>query len=548
MIHYFPTAGDGSGWAIDEDLRLIRASLQGIAVETGLARADVVHSPFWTALSMHDPGILARRFVIAHADNPPFFYLTQPAFAHAQQAVDLWVARSREAAAQFAKLGLPAIHIPYAIDGSLFFPIPEKKALRESLGLPRDRYLIGNFHRDSEGADLTRPKLQKAPEFMVRVCARLIREGLPIHVVLAGPRRHWIRKALSGEGIPFTFVGDDSIEGDDFGPNILPREKLNELTNACDLYFIPSRWEGGPQSAMEAAACRIKVLSPPLGVAADILEPDSLFDGVEDAVYRIREDIKNGTLNRTIDPQFKKWKTSHSAESMSSAIRSLYLDLPDRISSKSLKRPARDLFDEAVWQFRRRLPAATQASRSPSIQHEDGLRPSLDEVVRLHGITRSSGSAPLAGFVPNPDRWAGQFRHQLAGTDFLPQDAIPGAIILFPAVQDAVNYRTAGGKNLILVLPPPVPDFHEYSDAPLVIGNEDRQASLEILKAMACGRPVLHPDTLDYWYLVFHAGLRYGNMRNLPDAVAMASATLQDIRSCSRHPGGSLESFLQPFP
>ena len=127
-VHYTP--GDGKGWALDEDLRLIRSSLKGVVRETGAAAAAVIHAPFWQNLSMVAPELLDRAFVIAHADNPPFFYLKQPEFAVGQTQVDLWIARSHEAFDQFTRLHLPVEHIPYAIEPELFYPIPDKVALR----------------------------------------------------------------------------------------------------------------------------------------------------------------------------------------------------------------------------------------------------------------------------------------------------------------------------------------------------------------------------------------------------------------------------------
>ncbi|MGA0176275.1 MAG: hypothetical protein ACO3L2_06070 [Chthoniobacterales bacterium] len=162
LIRYFPTAGDTLGWAIDEDLRLLRGALDGAAQETSLAKADVVHATYWPHLFFHHPRLLENRFVIAHADNPPFFYLTQPSFSRAQNLVDLWVARSSEASGQFRALHLPCVHIPYAVDTALFHPIADRSALRRKHGIPEDAYVIANFHRDSEGADVSRPKLQKA--------------------------------------------------------------------------------------------------------------------------------------------------------------------------------------------------------------------------------------------------------------------------------------------------------------------------------------------------------------------------------------------------
>ena len=167
MLDVYYAPGDGMGWALDEDLRQIRSALDGTVRETDAAAADVIHTPFWQSLGMVAAPVLKQSFVIAHADNPPFFYLKQPEFAVGQTQVDLWVARSREAFDQFQRLQLPAEHIPYAIDPGLFFPISEKKALRREFGIPENAYVIANFHRDSEGADLGVPKVQKAPEFML---------------------------------------------------------------------------------------------------------------------------------------------------------------------------------------------------------------------------------------------------------------------------------------------------------------------------------------------------------------------------------------------
>jgi len=134
-VHF--TQGDGKGWALDEDLRQIRGSLAGMVAETGPSRAEVIHAPFWQNLGMVAPDILERAFVVAHADNPPFFYLKQPEFLNGQQWVDLWVARSQEALNQFRRLGLSAIHIPYTIDPGLFSRSMTGRKLGGNSGFPR---------------------------------------------------------------------------------------------------------------------------------------------------------------------------------------------------------------------------------------------------------------------------------------------------------------------------------------------------------------------------------------------------------------------------
>ncbi len=544
MITFFPTSGDKHGWAIDEDLRLIRAALNGVARESSLAQSQVVHSPFWAALGSHSPEVLARRFVIAHADNPPFFYLTQPSFAKAQQVVDLWVARSAEAEAQFDLLKLPCIHIPYAIDEDLFFEIPDRKSIKREFGLPDDVCILGNFHRDSEGADLTTPKFQKSPEMLVQICVHLLQAGAKIHVLLAGPRRHWIRNALREAGVSFTFVGKE-IPEDDFGINILPRTELNRLYNACDIYVIPSRWEGGPQSAMEAAACRTKMLSIPLGVGKDILEPESLFDCASEAASKILEDIRSDSLTRTCEPQFERWKARHTSSSMAGALRQLYSGLGDRASFQKKSAPhSMDSFRDLVFQLRHRF-------RTPSPRMDVGIirdGGSRIETVRLElqnmGI-RLQESSPfrIAGWVRKPEDYANAVSYQFAEPDFKTSDAIPGACVIFTSVQEIVNFRSSGGKNPVLVCPIPL-TVAETNHDPFVVESDNLTATEFIARAMADGQPVVYPEHLTYYYQVFHGGLPYGSCRTRQEAIETARLFTADFQALAR-PAKTMGPFLR---
>jgi glycosyltransferase involved in cell wall biosynthesis len=544
MISFFPTSGDKHGWAIDEDLRLIRAALAGIAKETSLASAQVVHSPFWAALGQHSPGVLARRFVIAHADNPPFFYLTQPSFAKAQQVVDLWVARSTEAKAQFDLLDLPSVHIPYAIDEDLFFQIPDRVQLRKEFGLPEDAYILGNFHRDSEGADLSTPKFQKSPEMLVQICGHLLQAGAKIHVLLAGPRRHWIRNALREAGVAFTFVGKE-IPEDDFGINILPRTELNRLYNACDIYLIPSRWEGGPQSAMEAAACRTKMLSIPLGVGKDILEPESLFDCASEAASKILEDIRTGSLTRTCEPQYERWKARHTSSSMTAALRELYAGLGDDASfqKKSAPRPMDGLRD-LVFQLRHRFKAASPR-KDVALIHDGGSRIETvrQELLKMGIRLQESSPFRIAGWVCKPADYANAVPYQFAEPDFKTSDAIPGACVIFASVQEVVNYRSSGGKNPVLVCPIP-PTVAQTNHAPFVVERENLTATESIARAMADGQPVVYPEHLTYYYQVFHGGLPYGLSRTRQEAIETARLHAADFQALAR-PAKTMGPFLR---
>lgn len=534
MIRYFPTTGDRHGWAIDEDLRMIRESLAGVAVAAPLGMARVVHCPFWMALAMHSPRVLAHRFVISHADNPPFFYLTQPEFLWAQQVVDLWVARSHEALAQFEALGLPAALIPYAIDEELFQPWPhEPRILRERYSLPDDAYIIGNFHRDSEGADLSRPKTQKSPEVLVEICERARAQGVPVHVLLAGPRRHWIRHELARRGIPMTFVGDSSVGGDDFGPNIVSRQELSLLYNACDLYVIPSRWEGGPQSVMEAAACRRKILSTRVGVSIDLLEPESLFDSINEAVEKIVSDWKSAYLGPTVEPQFARWEKNHTSLAMAAGLHALYRDLPGfaRFRRKPRVRRVTDTAREIGWQIRRRWPVPVPV---PGVAVADRPGGVLGKLAERAGLIRPV--RPGVVFCGEGESGVGAISARAtflsAGSGVVPS----GGVVIVETALDAVNLKKAG-CGLPVAVCPFGPHDPGGPTGPVVLERSEPETSRKVIGALRSGRPVIYDESVDVRFPVFHAGIPFGRMRSLDEAGRVVAADSGQLTSQAYLPG-----------
>src|SRR5438874_1685736 len=112
-LRVFLTAGDESGWAIDEDLRLLTASLAEIVELTPIASSEVVHAVWWNKLIRLPKSALKNKHVFCYADNAPFHYITEPEFIAAREIVTTWIARSSEAMRQFEALGLNAAFAPY---------------------------------------------------------------------------------------------------------------------------------------------------------------------------------------------------------------------------------------------------------------------------------------------------------------------------------------------------------------------------------------------------------------------------------------------------
>ncbi len=315
-------------WALDEDLRWVRRALDDRCCWSALPLARIVHAAWPAAVNAIPAGALRGKTVVCQADNPPAFYLGDDVFAAAAPRVSLWIARSGEALSQFRRIGLPAARVPYCVDLGVFRPLPDRAGIRRALGLPEKAFVIGNFHRDSEGTDLARPKRQKGPDLFLQI-ARDLKERVPGTVVLlAGPRRHWLLRALRAAEVPVVFAGREPGEGDDFQDNVLPRERLNELYQALDVCVVSSRWEGGPYSVLEALAAGIPVISTPVGTARDVLPQACLFRSVGQAVNLLATHAERGALSCSCAEAAAAAAHTHSPEAVRDALLQAYKAMP----------------------------------------------------------------------------------------------------------------------------------------------------------------------------------------------------------------------------
>lgn len=324
----FLTGGDNMNWALDEDLRLVQRSIEDVVELTDFELCDVVHSVWWEALLRLPPESIIKKRVLCNFSSRPFHYMKQPQFCKVLPIVGLWIARSKEAEVELHSVGIDCVTIPYVVDTAIFTPLPKNSSalieMRQHRNIPRDCYLIGNFHRDTEGGDLCSPKLLKGPDIFVEILKALRVRNVRIHVLLAGPRRFWIRRRLEELGIPFSFVGEIVEAKDDIDINVLPRQTLNVLYNLLDLYIITSRCEGGPHSVMEAAASRCKVISTRAGLAEDILAPECIYDTPLEAVEIIEKDVSNDYLRTTLTPHYTRIIQNYRVQAVAPLYKTLY--------------------------------------------------------------------------------------------------------------------------------------------------------------------------------------------------------------------------------
>ena len=420
-------------WALDEDLRWARKALDGELRLTSAWQSRIVHAAWWPSAWLLGTDVLGSQKVVCFSDNAPSFYARQPEFHAVRPFVDKWIARSRQAVREFSTLGIHAELAPYCVDPKIFFRLPPEdadlQALRQQLGLPADAYVIGNFHSDTAftlGPD--RPKWQKGPDVFAEI-VRQVREAEPrVCVLLAGPRRHWLRRRLKACGVPVYFLGRE-LEGDDFGNNILDRSKLNRLYNLLDLCLVSSRWEGGPHSILEACFAKTKVLSTRVGVAEDVLEEVSLFDTIPEAVSRISDDIRYRTLDATREPQYRRVLAGNIPERLAEGLRRIYKAFPRNHPKGSRRRHA------PGCERRAGLISAGGPNLPPSLACSPGNTPGM-LFNFLRETLRQSGAFVLRETI------AADCRHYLADASWLSSNDVKRLV----GSDSGVGRRSAGSQ------------------------------------------------------------------------------------------------------
>ncbi len=275
---------------------------------------------------------LVGKRILCHVPGEPFRYFAVPEHRRAMEIVGRWITPTSRAHRQMRSIGIETSLIPYMVDVEIFRPLkhdsPDLAALIEKWKIPTDAYLIGSFQRDTEGSDLRRPKLVKGPDVLLEILLGLQRLGMKFHLVLAGPRRHWLINKAQEAGIPFTYIGHFT-EADDIDRNSLTRDVLNLLYNLIDLYIVASRSEGGPHAILEAAASGRKIISSPVGLAEDFLDPSCIFKTPPDAVDLIKKDILEDSLADTVAQHYERVYSKHRPESVTN----LFLDVYKNIDS-----------------------------------------------------------------------------------------------------------------------------------------------------------------------------------------------------------------------
>lgn len=156
--------------------------------------------------------------------------------------------------------------IPLWVNTDNWYSIEDKSQLRKKYNFKEEDYLVGSFQRDTEGKDLVSPKLIKGPDIFLSLVINIYNSNKNLKVVLTGTRRQYLVNELKKNKIPYVYF------------EMLKINEINEMYNLLDLYLVTSRIEGGPQAIVECGIIKTPIISTNVGIAPEILSPDSLFD------------------------------------------------------------------------------------------------------------------------------------------------------------------------------------------------------------------------------------------------------------------------------
>ena len=329
-------------WALGTEDRLARACLSTFAtVVDSESEADFIHTVDVeeTAARIYRGEFVPEKPIVGAVNNHPTRLVEWPGFIRTAQQYMHLVPQSTLAAADMERLGIafPG-QVRIATDSESYSVLssddPEFIRFCRQIEIPEDAYLIGLLQRDSEGRDLAVPKRQKGPDIFLGLM-KLLQKQLPektgrkVHVLLGGPRRHWIRAALDQHNVPYTFVGKE-IASDDYPENILDKQTMCILYNMLDLYVIPTRWEGAPRQVFDVLECGRKIISTPVGIAPDILSSECIFESLAQGVEIILRDMECGFLDQFIEPGRRRIQEVHSIESVGREWEKVYRRLWER--------------------------------------------------------------------------------------------------------------------------------------------------------------------------------------------------------------------------
>ncbi|OGO53033.1 MAG: hypothetical protein A2148_00900 [Chloroflexi bacterium RBG_16_68_14] len=206
----------------------------------------------------------------------PFHYLlTRYALSRADHITATGL-RLANATLRYTPRAKPVTVVPYGVDLARFQP-------RARNGARPSEVVVGAVARLSP---------EKGLDVLLRAVARLVAEGMPLRVVLAGdgPWRVRLRRMAERLGI----AGRVDFRGE------VPHERVPEVLAELDIFVLPSRAEGFGVAALEAQAMELPVVASRVHGIPDAVEdghtgllvPPGDAEALAGAIARLAEDAE----------------------------------------------------------------------------------------------------------------------------------------------------------------------------------------------------------------------------------------------------------------
>jgi glycosyltransferase involved in cell wall biosynthesis len=270
--------GDRGGWSVDEDADHLSATARRLGHPVAPGRWAQFVDRQAVFLTSHFDALSARWLDSSHRLATAYLHgrpgtLGMPEFDEAFEAVRRRpdrLDRVQVTHAEMHELVLSAgvdesrvFRIPIGIDLEHFAPADaESRArARRELDLPASAFVVGSFQKDGVGwGEGLEPKLIKGPDVLVSALKRLQPVAPELWVLLTGPARGFVRRALERLGIPYRHAVARS------------RLELSRAYHALDVYLVASRQEGGPKAVLEAMATGVPLVTTRVGQAPELVE------------------------------------------------------------------------------------------------------------------------------------------------------------------------------------------------------------------------------------------------------------------------------------
>jgi len=106
-----------------------------------------------------------------------------------------------------------------------------------------------------------------------------------------------------------------------------------------DAYVIASRWEGAPNSVLECAASKTKVVSTRVGQSPDILFRSQIFDDAAAGAHLLAKDMEDGFLGSAVEAAYERIHTFNTYPAIAGRLKYIYEQAQTNASPKRVGKP-----------------------------------------------------------------------------------------------------------------------------------------------------------------------------------------------------------------